>query len=298
MMGAYAALQDWDAIYRFAWSHSRASMTGAHGVSGFDIVRDPVGQLTERQIVLMFARGDVRAAENVYGYGVTADDAFSGGLGDMWAKGLFPRSFTELAYTSRIGSYVADGGAKSALECAKTWSGATKGSIPKYSGKAVSDTGEVSVDTTVGDICVNTRRTAAVCSTSKHDLKAGPLAVSGATTFCSVSASAMDGEPLASSKRILLLHITDVQNTGAEFTNEKMTDTKSWGMLPYLAKTGSARVRLANANKGLKVYALASDGSRLRAVPATYENGAYAFTAAVAAGEGANTPTMMYELSK
>ena len=57
-------------------------------------------------------------------------------------------------------------------------------------------------------------------------------------------------------------------------------------------------MRLANANKGLKVYALASDGSRLRAVPATYENGAYAFTAAVAAGEGANTPTMMYELSK
>ena len=298
MMGAYAALQDWDAIYRFAWSHSRAAMTGEHDVRGFDIVRDPVGQLTERQIVLMFARGDVRAAEKVYGYGVTADDAFSGGLGDMWAKGLFPRAFTELAYTSRIGSYVADGGAKSALACAKTWSGATKGSIPKYSGKTVSDTGEVVVDTTAGDIAVNTRRTAAVCSAAKHDLKAGPLAVSGATTFCSVSASAMDGEPLASSRRILLLHITDVQNTGAEFTNEKMTDTKDWGTLPYLAKTGSAEVRLQNANRNLAVYALASDGSRLRQVPARYIDGAYVFTAKVAAGEGRNSPTMMYELAR
>ena len=298
MMGAYAALQDWDAIYRFAWSHARAALSGTHEVKGFDNVRDPVGQLTERQIVLLFGRGDVSAAKNVYGYGVTKDEAFGGGLGDMWAKGLFPRSFTELAYTSRIGSYVADGGKAPALPCTRTWTAATKGDLPKYGGETVSDTKEVAVSTKLGDIRVNTPRTAAVCSTDRHDLKAGPLAVSGATTFCSVSASAMDGEPLASSRRILLLHITDVQNTGAEFTNEKMTDTKDWGTLPYLAKTGSAEVRLQNANRNLAVYALASDGSRLRQVPARYIDGAYVFTAKVAAGEGKNAPTMMYEIAR
>ena len=297
MMGAYAALQDWDAIYRFAWSHARAALSGTHEVKGFDNVRDPVGQLTERQIVLLFGRGDVSAAKNVYGYGVTKDEAFGGGLGDMWAKGLFPRSFTELAYTSRVGSYVADGGKAPALPCTRTWTAETKGDLPKYGGETVSDTKEVAVSTKLGDIRVNTPRTAAVCSTDRRDLKAGPLAVSGATTFCSVSASAMDDAPLASSKRILLLHITDVQNTDAEFTNPKMTDTKAWGRLPYLAKTGSAKISLRNSNKGLKVYALASDGTRLRAVPASYDNGAYSFTAAVAAGEGANAPTMMYEIS-
>ena len=298
MMGAYASLQDWDALYRFAWSHSRDGMFGEHAVRGFDICRDPIGQLTERQVVLMFGRGDVAPAKETYGYGVTKGEAFGRGLGDMWANGLFPHPFTQLGYTSRIGSYTADSGESPKLACAKTWTAASKGSIPKFSGETVSDTKEIRISTKAGDLSVNSPRTAAVCSIDRHDLSAGPLAVSGATTFCSVSASSMDGAPLASSRRILLLHITDVQNTGAEFTNEKMTDTKSWGTLPYLAKTGSARVRLANANKGLKVYALASDGSRLRAVPATYENGAYAFTAAVAAGEGANTPTMMYELSK
>ena len=298
MMGAYASLQDWDALYRFAWSHSRDGMFGDHAVRGFDICRDPIGQLTERQVVLMFGRGDVAPAKETYGYGVTKGEAFGRGLGDMWANGLFPHPFTQLGYTSRIGSYTADSGESPKLACAKTWTAASKGSIPKFSGETVSDTKEIRISTKLGDLSVNSPRTAAVCSIDRHDLSAGPLAVSGATTFCSVSASSMDGAPLASSRRILLLHITDVQNTGAEFTNEKMTDTKSWGTLPYLAKTGSARVRLANANKGLKVYALASDGSRLRAVPATYENGAYAFTAAVAAGEGANTPTMMYELSR
>ena len=285
MMGAYAALQDWDALYRFAWSHSRAALSGTHAVSGFDNVRDPIGQLTERQIVLLFGRGDVSPAREVFGYG------------DMWAKGLFPYDFTDLGYTSRIGSYVADGGRAPALACTKTWTAADRSSIPKFKGEALSDTKEVFVSTRRGDITVNTSRTAAVCSTDMHDLTAGPLSVSRATTFCSVSASAMDSLPLLSSRRILLLHITDVQNTDAEFTNPRMTDTKSWGKLPYLAKTGSAEVRLKNSNRSLGVYALSSDGSRLRKIPAVYSNGEYRFKVEVAPGEGENAPTMMYELS-
>ena len=298
MMGAYAALQDWDALYRFAWSHARAALGGTHGIKGFDNVRDPVGQLTERQIALLFGRGDVSPAKNVYGYGVTKDEAFAGGLGDMWAKGLFPRSFTELGYTSRIGSFVADGGRPSAVPCTRTWTAATKGDIPKYGGTAVSDTRQVSVDTRHGDIRIDTPRTAAVCSTERRDLAAGPLAVSGATTFCSVSASAMDSAPLASSKRVLILHITDVQNTDAEFTNPNMTDTKNWGKLPYLARRGEAKISLKNANPDLKLYALASSGRRLREVKAAYAGGAYVFTAKIAPGEGADAPTMMYELAK
>ena len=82
------------------------------------------------------------------------------------------------------------------------------------------------------------------------------------------------------------------------FTNDKRTDTKAWGKLPYLAKTGSAKVSLKNANAGLSLYALASDGTRLRKVPAKYANGAYVFTVSVVAGEGKDAPTMMYELAK
>ena len=298
MMGAYASLQDWDALYRFAWSHSRDGMFGDHAVRGFDICRDPIGQLTERQVVLMFGRGDVAPAKETYGYGVTKGEAFGRGLGDMWANGLFPHPFTQLGYTSRIGSYTADNGESPKLACAKTWTAATKGAIPKFSGETVSDTKEIRISTKLGDLSVNSPRTAAVCSIDRHDLSAGPLAVSGATTFCSVSASSMDGAPLAKSRRVLVLHITDVVNTDMSFTNDKRTDTKAWGKLPYLAKTGSAKVSLKNANAGLSLYALASDGTRMRKVPAKYVDGAYVFTASVAAGEGKDAPTMMYELAK
>jgi len=297
-MGAYASLQDWDALYRFAWSHSNSNMFKPSRLSGFDIVTDPIAQFTERQVVLLFGRGDVKPAEKTYGYGVTRGEAFAPGLGDMWAKGLFPHPFTQLGYTSRIGSFVAEGDAKPALTCAETWTAATKAKIPKFSGKTVSDTKEIAIDTKSGDLTVDSPRTAAVCSIDKRNLKAGPLAVTDVTTFCSVSASAMDGAKLTDSKRVLILHVTDVRNTDMLFTNDKCTDVKDWGRLPYLAKTGSAQIALKNSNRGLKVYALGADGSRLREVPAKYADGAYVFTAKVAAGDGKDAPTMAYELGK
>ena len=107
----------------------------------------------------------------------------------------------------------------------------------------------------------------------------------------------MDGADLERSKRVLVLHLTDVLNTGAAFTSDKRTDMTAWGELPYLAAAGEAKIALKNANPGLKVWAVAADGTRLRQVPATYGNGVYRFTARIAAGEGANAPTMAYELA-
>lgn len=298
MMGAYASLQDWDALYRFAWSHARSALTNTLHVSGFDIVRDPIGQLTERQIVLMFGRGDVSPAREAVAYAVHKDDAMKQGVGDMWAKGLFPHPFTQYAMVSRIGSFVADNGEKPAFECAHIWDASTKGSIPKHNGTSVSDTREITINTQDGRITVASPRTAAVCAIDKTDLTAGPLAVSGVSAFCSVSASSMDGANLDRSKRILLLHITDVLNTDIVFTNDKMTDTKSWGALPYLAHVGKAKIALKNDNAGLKVYALRSNGTRMREIPAEYNDGTYLFTVSVAPGEGKRAPTMMYEIAE
>ncbi|MBQ7721683.1 MAG: hypothetical protein IJT64_02115 [Kiritimatiellae bacterium] len=298
MMGAYSSLQDWDALYRFAWSHSKANMFKQCPAKGFDMVTDPVSQLTERQIALLFGRGDVSPAKNAYAYGVSKGDAMGGGLGDMWAKGLFPHPFTQLAYTSRVGSFAAhDAVREPALPVNKVYSSASKGQIPKFPGEGSSDTGEIKISTKKGHITVASERSAGVCAYDKAPLAAGPLAVSNVTAFCSVSASSMDGAPLADSKRMLLFHITDVKNTGMVFLNDKMHDTSNWGTLPYLARTGDAEITLRNSNPGLKVYAVSPMGGRLREVPSTYTDGAYRFTARIAAGEGADAPTMIYEIA-
>ena len=298
MMGAYASLQDWDGLYRFAWSHAQANMFEPSPAKGFDIVTDPIGQLTERQVALLFGRRDAAPAKGSAVYRVTADEAFSGGLGDMWAKGLFPHAFTQLAYTTRVGSFVGDGNGKPAMPVDHVYGPSSKVSIPAFGKAGVSDTGEIAIDHGKGTLAVATPRTAGVCSTGRADLAAGPLAVSGVTAFCSVSASSMDGAPLERSKRVLVLHITDIRNTGASFTNDKFTDMTKWGELPYLAAAGEATIALRNGNAGLRVRAVAADGTPLREVPATYEGGAYRFTARIAAGEGADAPTMVYELAE
>ncbi len=264
---------------------------------GFDIVTDPLSQLTERQAVLLFGRRDASPAKGAVAYGVSAAEAFGGGLGDMWSRGLFPLPFTELAHTVRIGSFVAEGGKSPAIAVDKVYNAANKKEIPAFNKAGVSETRESAIDYNKGTLRVSTPRTAGVCAINKTDLSAGPLSVSDVTTFCSVSASSMDGASLASSKRVLVFHLTDVLNSGAEFKSAARREMTNWGALPYLAAAGEAKIALKNSNKGLKVWAVAADGTRLRQVPATYSEGAYRFTAKVAAGEGANAPTMMYELA-
>lgn len=73
LIGAYSALQDWDGLYRFAWSHSRNSVVGINPPTMFDAANDPLVQLSDRIAVLMFRRGDVEAAREKYAIAVPDD---------------------------------------------------------------------------------------------------------------------------------------------------------------------------------------------------------------------------------
>lgn len=60
MTGAVAALQDWDGLWRFAYSHSRDNLEDGKGVPGyFDVGTDPLGQAGDRASVCLFLRGDL-----------------------------------------------------------------------------------------------------------------------------------------------------------------------------------------------------------------------------------------------
>ncbi len=308
MMGAYAALQDWDALYRFAWSHDPKNIREQRPIEGFDIATDPVSILTERQIMLMYARGDVASAKNRYVYAVTINEATEQGIGDMWGRGLFPHAFTALGLVSQIGSQVVDGnrsvsGKFTAVVASQSPAAAALSGnaftavndLPKVT-DMTSDTGEITLNNKQGAIRIATPKTACIAAPANSDLAAGPLSVKDATTFCSVSASAMDNRDLTASQRVLLFHITNVINTDMQFADASMTHQFSNGQLPYLAKTGEVVVVLKNANPGLKLYPLQSDGTRLAPLPATYANGAYFLTLALL--PGAAQPTMLYELAR
>lgn len=312
LVGAYASLQNWDAMYRFAWSHSKKALFEQLPMQGFDICRDPVGMLTERQIVLMYGRGDVAAGKNKYVYGVTMDEATQQGVGDMWGKGLFPGKFANLCCVSQIGSQVIEGGQpvkgkftavvgktkpSDAVLAGNKFMSLDEITVSGAKGEVVSDTDEIAINKSKKYIRINTDKTDCIVARKGAKLTAGALSIADNTCYCSVSASAMDGNSIENSSKVLIFHITDVVNTGMELTNPSRTEIKKHGTLPYLARVGSVRAKLKSDVPGMKLYALNSAGERIRRVPCKYseEEGAYMFKLAVSTDEEAS---MIYELTK
>ncbi|MDA3799881.1 MAG: cellulase family glycosylhydrolase [Kiritimatiellae bacterium] len=307
LMGAYASLQDWDALYRFAWSHGAARVNTESKMSGFDMSTDPLSQMTEKQIVLLFRRGDVQPAEKKYVFGVTMEDAVKGGLGNMWKQGLFPKAFTALGFTSQVGSQLIDGqNIQGVFDGVVTINAVTNSSVldnnknivvkdlPAVSHKVTSDTEEISMDADNHYFKVNTSKSDSIVAFAESSVKSGNLVISNNTTFCSVSASSMDDNDLNNSKRILLLYLTNVLNNKETFAASDMKILANYGELPYIIKTGSVDILLKNSNSKLKLYACGSSGKRVKEIDTEYINGAYTFKLEISA----DTPYMIYELNE
>ena len=312
MFGAYAALQEWDGVYRFAWSHKAKTVFDGGPIQGFDLATDPLSQLTERQILLLFGRGDVSPAGKKFIYAVTMDEATRGGVGDMWAKGNFPRSFTTMGLVSRIGSQIVGDGRKIVgrydgvvAECAPPADElggnpyvevSALPKIPESGGEIVSDTGEIFLNNKMGYVKVVTRKSECLVAPAAVDLEGKNLTVKNSDAFASISASSMDGKDLEESGRILLFHLTNVLNSGMQFTNEKMTSIVTRGELPHLVRAGSAEVTLKNSRPGMKLYAVDFSGKRMREEKAEYTDGAYRFKVGISAEAG--PPAMIHELAE
>ncbi|MBP5234279.1 MAG: hypothetical protein J6333_12860, partial [Planctomycetes bacterium] len=74
MTGALAALQDWDALWRFAYSHAAAPVTKPAPMGYFDLCGDPLNQVADRAAVLLFRRGDLRPAPGAAAQDLRRDD--------------------------------------------------------------------------------------------------------------------------------------------------------------------------------------------------------------------------------
>ncbi|MBC8066580.1 MAG: hypothetical protein H7Y17_17250, partial [Chlorobia bacterium] len=112
----------------------------------------------------------------------------------------------------------------------------------------------------------------------------------------SIYVTSVDKKPLTSSRRMLLAHLTDVQNSGATFTGQERSTLTDWGTLPHLVKLGTADVTVQVQYPAyMRVYRLDLTGRRLGTVPITKLTGAIKFTVSTrdpASGNG----VLYYEL--
>ena len=300
--GTMGALQDWSGIWRFTYSHSRENLLKPNGyaMNYFDMAGDPLSLAAERASLCLFLRGDLDPLKRTYAMVLPKNDV-------LMMRDQIPLNFTDwrwLGWYARLGTQVA-----AAAPAGTTWSGRYPEvyKIPSSDIRKLltpdpsadlppAGDGAVALDKQSGSFVLKTART---CGgfTEKGIVDADTLIFDVGETPATVWVSSLDSQPIASASRLLLTHLTDVQNSGIRYAQQSRKTLLAWGDLPHLARNGKAEIRLAvKPAKEYKVYALETNGRRLAEVPTHVVKGRLAFTAAVDIRP--ETAALLYEIVK
>ena len=293
MLGAEAALQDYDGVWRFDWS------TGVEfdwrPLAYFDVCRDPLTRATERAALCLFMRRDLKPLEKTFA--LLAEPAKIRG---ELARG--PRFDLKdslwFGWYAKIGSFVDDKPPASA-----DWTGrfpeivdsgdATFRDLVERSSLTPGG-GQMILDREKGVFGVVTPQT---CGFSAEGglVSAGPLSAEISLAPAAVWVSSLDGRPVTGSKRLLLSHVTDVQDHGITFADDTRKVLLKWGWIPHVMERGRASIALS-LDDGEKpvVHALRPDGSRWGQIPCRFENNVLTFDADTA--HKFASATFMYEI--
>lgn len=278
LTGALGARQDWSGLIRFAWSHGNDGLGRVKSLGSFDMSGDPLGLAAERASICLFLRRDLAVADRTCAFVLPpaklADPAsHKGSYAGAWAMDW-------AAWRVKIGSLVADT-APAGIETLDVW----PFNRPQAEMKTIverSGPGGVAIDSAAGSFTLDTPRTAGGFAEG-GTVKAGPLAADLGGTAATIWASTLDSAPISSSRRLLLTHLTDVQNTGATYADEGRRILLAWGALPHLMRAGRATVTIRLAPGTWQVWTLTAGGRRCREVPSSYADGRLTFVADVAA---------------
>jgi len=300
--GALGALQDWSGIWRFTYSHSRNDLLRPEGyaMGYFDMAGDPLSLAAERATLCLFLRGDLAPLTRTYALVIPKNDV-------LQMRGQMPQNrapWAWLGWYARLGTQVADAAPADATwsgrfpEVYKTPSSEIRRLLAPAPAAALPPAGDgaVALDPESGTFVLRTPRTCGGFA-EKGIVDAGDLIFDVGGTAATVWVSSLDGRPITRSPRLLLTHLTDVQNSGIRYAQQSRKTLLAWGGLPHLVRNGKAEIRLAvKPAKAYKVFALSTGGRRVAEIPARVVKGRLAFTAAVDGQNG--SATMLYEIAK
>lgn len=285
LVGAYSAAQDCTTLLRFCshdgfgtQNHKRIPMIFFDGTN-------PMLNLGERAASLLFLRGDVAVSKARYPILIN---------NEMQAdeQKYYPRKSERLALLGKTGTVITEApaaeftdGAETVLDLRAGASGngktVTKGDfIQKMNldrDEFTNDTKELQLNRKTGSFKAVTPRSESFVTPAGSRLKGKFMEVQNGKTFSAYFIAAVDKQELASSKRLVLFHLTYCQNTDQRYRNQSLEIVESWGKLPTLAERGTGKVTLFRDLTGFKVYALKFSGERLCEIPFTVQDGTTRF---------------------
>lgn len=267
-MAATAARQGWSGLWRFTWASdgniarhpSQCALDkGNTGNICLDIALDPIMSVSERVAIALFLRGDLTELPEKATLLLPPQRLEPLHVAK---KGSPSMDRNRICWSRRFGMRVSN---ESAPEDGVTW---------KYPqaydmdfAQAQSDVGAppdacVVAEEKSGVFCVATERTCGIFHPNGGKSRAGCLTVDLGGVPSTVFAVSVDGKPLPSSRRILVAHLTDVQDSGTVWLDREETQLGMHGRLPHLMRTARAEIDLAVGPGIRRVWALNPDGSR------------------------------------
>ena len=148
------------------------------------------------------------------------------------------------------------------------------------------------LDREKGTLMVKTPRTCG--GATDGSIEAGVLSAGIRGGYATLWASSLDLRPLSETDRILVTHLTDLQNSDSVFADPARRILLERGSPPYLMRAGTADVSLAVKDGNWKVYGLGSCGRRMDEIPCGYSEGRLRFMADVARRK--DNATYLYEV--
>jgi hypothetical protein len=268
LLAAYGALQDWDAIYAFGYSHS--GEWNARRITGFfDIDQHPTKMASLPAVAALFLRGDVRPAQKQVTAALGKEREIEALRGSQaWelvhagTVGVSP----ETALVHRV-ALVTEGG--------KRGEEASGEEVRPGEARYASDTGELLWDLgnrKRGVVTVDTPKSKAVIGYAggKRFALGGVVIEPGDTVqdgWCIVTLTAMEGSLATGPARLLVTATGLAENTGMKWkSSAKDSVGRDWGKAPSLVEGVPARLTLPFPPARVQAWALDERGQRKAAL--------------------------------
>ena len=272
LLCAYAAFQDWDAIFAFAYSHRLDDWAKGYFPSFFDIDQHPAKMATLTASAALFLRADVQPGDreivaSVPFHTVIDTARVSGPRVGADTFGISPLT----AFVHRTGIRLVESDSVHRKPLAQHFEDEIPTASTPAESKLTSDTGELAWDPVDKVVTVNTRRSKAVIGFAErrtYDLGGVGIEFGAlAQGFGVIQLTVLEGADFNSAKRILVTAVATAENTGMEWKDAKRDSVGAqWGHAPSLVEGVPAKVRLP-AGRIWKAFALDERGQRREQAP-------------------------------
>ncbi len=272
LLCAYAALQDWDGIFAFAYSHRHDDWDKRYFPSFFDIDQHPVKMATLPASIAVFMRDGQLSWQSAQGV-VSISDVMD------QARQSGPRIGAEQFGVNRRDAFSMLAGLK--LGQSTTFARLNGGVPPPPLVQWDTEHTVATIDASRSKAVVGTMKpgsrfefvsggTHSYNGMPRENMVVNAVIESGETlqSWGVIQVTTMDDNGFVETKRILITATGKAANTDMKWTSDAHESVgKNWGRAPSLVEGIAARITLPVSDKKMKAWALDERGQRRDEVP-------------------------------